>query len=233
MSEYFKANFASIDLEMNQPSGKIIQIGIAIGSYLNDDPIESISIIVNPNEILDPYIIGLTGITQEQVDKGVSLISAYNEMLAYLRDKNLFINPVTWGGGDSIQLKEELMKTYPELDMVDWPFGRRWIDAKTEYVGFRVANGLQPTGGLSKAMTKVGLNFKGRKHNAKDDAINTLRMWRKLISMKKLDCEYNDSVSDLCSTCDGSGGVDSGGVTPWMEAIVVPCPECKAKGKLE
>lgn len=226
MSEYFKANFASIDLEMNKPSGKIIQIGIAIGTYLNDDPIESLSIIVNPNEILDPYIIGLTGITQEQVDNGVSLNSAYNEMLAYLRDKNLFINPVTWGGGDSIQLKEELMETYPELDMADWPFGRRWIDAKTEYVGFRIANGLQPTGGLSKAMTKVGLQFKGRKHNAKDDAINTLRMWRKLISMKKVDAE-----SDLCSTCDGSGLVDSGGVTPWMEAIDVPCPECESKRK--
>jgi hypothetical protein len=32
-----------------------------------------------------------------------------------------------------------------------------------------------------------------------------------------------------CGTCDGSGVVDSGGVTPWDAPVDMACPECKAK----
>lgn len=31
----------------------------------------------------------------------------------------------------------------------------------------------------------------------------------------------------LCGTCGGLGGVDSGGVTPWGDGIMVPCPACE------
>lgn len=30
----------------------------------------------------------------------------------------------------------------------------------------------------------------------------------------------------LCEECDGTGGVDSGGFTPWGEPINIPCPSC-------
>ncbi len=30
-----------------------------------------------------------------------------------------------------------------------------------------------------------------------------------------------------CSICDGSGSVDSGGVTPWGSPIGIPCPSCE------
>lgn len=29
-----------------------------------------------------------------------------------------------------------------------------------------------------------------------------------------------------CRECGGEGGVDSGGVTPWGSAIMIPCPSC-------
>jgi hypothetical protein len=35
--------------------------------------------------------------------------------------------------------------------------------------------------------------------------------------------------ADRCSTCDGSGAVDSGGVTPWGQGIDIPCPECESR----
>jgi inhibitor of KinA sporulation pathway (predicted exonuclease) len=31
-------------------------------------------------------------------------------------------------------------------------------------------------------MTKIGLSFRGRKHNASDDALNTFRMYRALLA---------------------------------------------------
>ncbi len=30
----------------------------------------------------------------------------------------------------------------------------------------------------------------------------------------------------VCLTCGGTGGVDSGGTTPWGTGIDLPCPEC-------
>ena len=39
--------------------------------------------------------------------------------------------------------------------------------------------------------------------------------------------------SASCCHCDGTGAVDSGGVTPWGAGIEVMCPACKGSGKLE
>jgi len=41
--------------------------------------------------------------------------------------------------------------------------------------------------------------------------------------------ERDAAVAAHCGTCDGSGVVDSGGVTPWDAPIDIACPECKAK----
>jgi len=45
----------------------------------------------------------------------------------------------------------------------------------------------------------------------------------------KLTAERDAAVASHCGTCDGSGVVDSGGVTPWDAPIDIACPECKAK----
>lgn len=36
-----------------------------------------------------------------------------------------------------------------------------------------------------------------------------------------------------CAECGGSGGVDSGGVYPWGEAIFVGCPSCAKQKPVE
>jgi len=58
------------------------------------------------------------------------------------------------------------------------------LDCKTEYVGYRWANEKQHQGGLSKAMTKFGMGFSGRKHDALDDAFNTFVFYRRLLKLK-------------------------------------------------
>lgn len=35
-----------------------------------------------------------------------------------------------------------------------------------------------------------------------------------------------------CPQCGGTGGVDSGGVTPWGSGIDIPCPSCSSNAKL-
>jgi inhibitor of KinA sporulation pathway (predicted exonuclease) len=71
------------------------------------------------------------------------------------------------------------------LDDDRFLFGRRWIDCKTLYVSRCFARGEKHQAGLAKAMTKVGLRFDGRKHNAMDDAINTFFLYCKLIGELK------------------------------------------------
>jgi hypothetical protein len=55
----------SIDLEMNMPSQKIIQLGYVIGDPITGRVFVSRSLTINPNEILNPEITALTGILTE------------------------------------------------------------------------------------------------------------------------------------------------------------------------
>lgn len=173
--------FTSLDLEMNQPSRKIIQIGACICNIRTGAVLEKISIFVNPNEHINPAITALTKITQRDVDGGLSLEEAYRKLQRMHENYGSFVNCITWGGGDSIELLTQLQQENP--DFQGWCFGRRWIDAKTIYISWRIANGKQAAGGLAKSMTKVGLAFQGQKHNAMDDAVNTFVFYKKLLEM--------------------------------------------------
>ena len=111
------------------------------------------------------------------VDNGVELEHAY-EMLANMHKRHgSHHNPITWGGGDTVELKEQLNSNHA------WCFGRRWTDVKTIYITMSIANGGKVQGGLARTMTKFGLNFKGRKHNALDDSINTFRLYKKFLDI--------------------------------------------------
>jgi inhibitor of KinA sporulation pathway (predicted exonuclease) len=179
-------NLLSLDLEMNKPSGKIIQIGACVFNTISKQIVDTFCVHINPDEKLSEFIINLTGIEQEDVDRGLTLLEGYEQLKKFKEHYQCFMNPVTWGGGDSQEI-------YKQLGHVEnWAFGRRWIDVKTLYVTHRISNNKPVSGGLSKAMTKYGLQFKGRKHNAKDDAVNTallylhfLESFKKFIDIKQ------------------------------------------------
>ena len=185
--------FTSLDLEMAQPSKKIIQIGACVGDISTGEILEKLSVFINPHEQLSQEIIKLTGIKQEDVDNGVSLEEGY-ELLRDMHERHeSFINPIAWGGGDSVELLAQLQKENPNFQ--GWCFGRRWIDVKTLFVSWRFANGRPIQGGLAKSMLKVGLAFSGRKHNATDDSINTFRVYVKMLELfKKIDPTPKESA---------------------------------------
>lgn len=172
----------SLDLELNQPTGSIIQVGWCIGNTLDGSILERRQIIINLIEAIDPFITKLTGITQEQVNSGDSLREAYRMLSADHVKHKSFMNPLTWGGGDSWELKKQLAAQFTAGEPLDdWCFGRRWIDAKTLYVSWRIANGKPIQGGLSKAMSRIELQFKGHSHRADWDAYNTFVIYCELL----------------------------------------------------
>ena len=130
--------YLALDLELNNaddgstPNPKIIQVGVAIGSA-KQSPSEWITKkwYVRVNEPIYPFITDLTGITNQDIQQfGMTHYEIGQELSRLIKDNDVFVNPVTWGGGDSTELKSEFEQHGIEFRH----FGRRWIDVKTWYV---------------------------------------------------------------------------------------------------
>lgn len=171
----------SIDLELAQPSNKIISIGYAIGNIKTHEVLESGDLFVKIDEPLTPFIIKLTGITDELLaEQGTDLITAYNKLIAVHNKYKSFVNPITWGGGDTTAIFDQVRLLYGS-DVFEWPFGRRWIDVKTVFIAHQMAHSKSFKGGLSTSMRKLNLKFKGTTHRSVDDAINTFMVYCNLL----------------------------------------------------
>lgn len=170
-------NLMALDLELNQPSGTIIQIGAVVGNLKSGEILEEYLCHIKTDEVITPYITTLTGIRQQDVEQGYSLDLAYQQLCQIHKRHNCFRNCLTWGGGDSECLKQQL-----KFDGEFFLFGRRWIDAKTLFVSLRMARGEPHQAGLARALGKMGMQFKGKKHQACDDARNTFFIYRELLN---------------------------------------------------
>ena len=183
-------NFVAFDLEMNQPTDTIIQIGAVAGNIFTGEILEEMSVIIYTDEKLctDSNICDipkLTGITDEMVKDGISLPEGY-KMLSDLRTKHdCHRNPIVWGGGDVGCLKEQLIRDYDmqfstgfgvNKHLPMFCFGMRWFDAKSFFQIHKFMNGESMQSGLKKAIKRMGMQFKGKGHDAKDDALNTFNI---------------------------------------------------------
>lgn len=175
--------FLALDLEMNQPSGKIIEIGVCVGrasQHFLDYEIKQW--FIDPCEDISDYITDLTGISNEMIkEQSSSLTEVATELSGLIEKHKPFINPVTWGGGDSAAL----LQLFQSND-IDFPyFGRRWIDVKTIHVFDCITENKDQRGGLSSVMKKYKLDFVGTKHRAAADATNTLRLFFEMMENRK------------------------------------------------
>lgn len=169
-------NFVFIDLEMNQPSNTIIQVGWTVADPVSGRSYEIKGPYVNPQEALSPIISNLCGIDQSVLDKAGSLEDVYKDLLNDYYKYDCNKTTVAWSQGDLALLRKQLGN--PE----NWPFGDHYIDAKNLYQSWKLKTGADHLkGGLARAMTKFKLTFEGRKHNARDDAYNTFRIYHRLL----------------------------------------------------
>ena len=177
--------YVALDLEYNQPSGTIIQVGVAIGSASQNQQqyiVRQWSLQID--EPVSEFITQLTGITNEDCSAGVSLAQCAQELGDLLRQQEVFVNPVTWGGGDSA----DLLRAFSDAQIEFHHFGRRWIDVKTWTTLLSLARTRTSTvqhGGLSKAMARYKLQFIGKAHRADVDAFNTLRLFFAILDRQR------------------------------------------------
>lgn len=179
-------NYLALDLEMNQPSKRIIQVGICVGDIQTQEIHFAAQRCVFTNEPITERITKLTGLTDADVALGLPLVDVYRFVSRIHKMYECAMNPLTWGGGDSLELYTQLLADpFGGFTPDDWCFGRRWVDVKTIYGARQLAMGKKPWGGLKKSMKQVGLKFEGEAHRADVDAINTFRMFCRLLEYLK------------------------------------------------
>lgn len=184
--------YFALDLELNQlQTPKVIQVGIAIGSPIRPNDIQTFSWYLDPQEPITPEITKLTGITDEIIqEKAVTHEVLVEQFGALLKVNECFVNPVTWGQGDASELKAEFRERN-----IDFPFfGRRIFDVKTLYVFQQMVEGKSPSGGLRKSMLSYGLDFVGTPHNAEFDALNTLRFFFYFLQRQRQFEEFRNTM---------------------------------------
>lgn len=171
----------SLDLELNQPSGKVISVGAAVFEASTGKLLDKIELFVNPEEPVSQYITELTGITNSDVSNGMSALEAYGELKRFHKKYKCIKNPIVWGSGvwnDSLHLYKEA-GTEEENFM-----GHRVLDAKTLYQSQQVYLGGRLKANLVDTCKNLGIEFEGKPHTALADAINTFKVWYYLV--KKL-----------------------------------------------
>jgi inhibitor of KinA sporulation pathway (predicted exonuclease) len=173
-------NFMAFDMEFNQPSNSIIQVGIGVYYLQSGELLEEYMRYIYQDEVINPEIIQLTGVKQEHVDGGIDFDQLHKEIIELHNKYNCFRNPIVWGGGDSRALRNAL-GIDDKWEDDPYVFGRRELDAKTLFISWCMARDLNHKSGLAKSMTRLGMRFEGKKHDALDDAKNTFRIYRMLL----------------------------------------------------
>lgn len=185
-------NFIALDLEMNCSDrswvpGKIIQVGVAIGSLVSYrhgsiDKYLKRTWYIDPNEDIYPRITELTGITNDDVKtKSVSHQVIYDEIKQLMTDYNIFRSPIVWGVGDLKTMKEEFEKSIGKFEI----FNYRDLDVKTIHTFNSIVKGKVSNYSLKTACNYYDLPFEGKPHRAEDDAHNTLNIFFHMFDKNK------------------------------------------------
>lgn len=193
-----RQTFWALDLEMEQPSGEIISIGVTIpdlGCY---------NYFITPSQPLSQFIKDLTGYDDHMFcwDKSrkecfQSFTNLMNDAVRMTREHSyseLCKSPLTWGQGDTPLLIEEL-RTHG----IDYSafLGRRCIDVKTVYLMDRLYQGfaLNNRTSLSSAAKTLKIDMEFHKaHNSMDDAILTREVFEALVEKNT---KRNDAIKTL------------------------------------
>jgi inhibitor of KinA sporulation pathway (predicted exonuclease) len=142
---------------------EIIEIGLTVVDLGSGSRIAKERVLVRPaRSRVSEFCTTLTGLTQDEVDPGISFGSAC-QLLA--SSHHTGIRPwASWGDYDRKQFERQCAATRTR-----YPFGRVHVNAKME---FTTAHGLRRRPGMAQALQIAGLPLEGRHHSGADDAWN-------------------------------------------------------------
>lgn len=179
------------DLEWNQPSskkektdslahGEIIQLGFIV----LDEALEIIrkdNIVIKPvcYKNMNKYVSALTGLSQSDIDRGISFSEAIRKMAEFFTDDTAII---TWGDDDIPILKDNLK--FHNITDITLP---KHYNLQRIYSSQTQAENAQT--GLKTAIESFGIDIDIQAHDALNDAYMTVLIARKL-DLEKGMAEY-------------------------------------------
>ncbi|MEU6354747.1 3'-5' exonuclease [Streptomyces sp. NPDC047072] len=142
---------------------EIIEIGLTVVDLDAAERTARHRILVRPaRSRVSPFCTELTGLTQQEVDQGVSFAEACRLLAAR---HTAGARPwASWGDYDRNQFERQC-----RAGGTPYPFGRRHTNAKAV---FTAAHGLRKRPGMAQALQIAGLPLEGRHHRGEDDAWN-------------------------------------------------------------
>ncbi len=148
------------------PAGQvseIIEIGLTVVDLRAGVRLAKHRLLVRPaRSAVSAFCTELTGLTQEEVDGGLTFAEACRTLAAVHGGGSL---PwASWGDYDRHQFTRQCGRTG-----VEYPFGHRHTNAK---VAFTASYGLRRRPGMAQALALAGLPLEGRHHRGDDDAWN-------------------------------------------------------------
>lgn len=159
--------FCSIDLEMNQPSGRIIQIGACVGNLFTGEIFARFSQFVDPYEAIHEDITVLTGIGRNEMRGAVDLKEASMSFDSFCAVHGANQMALSWGFNDAAEINKQLgiLSLFP----------KSYLNVKNLFQFYSVANNQTLRGGLHNSMRRLGFPPEGPAHRADYDALNTFR----------------------------------------------------------
>ncbi|WP_344660470.1 3'-5' exonuclease [Catenulispora subtropica] len=148
------------------PAGQvseIIEIGLTVVDTQERTRVGKHRILVRPeHSTVSAFCTELTGLTQEEVDTGVT----FAEACAQLRKEHRSDSRVwaSWGDYDRKQFQRQC-----DAGGVSYPFGSAHVNAKQQ---FAAAQGWTKGVGMRHALEVAGRPLEGRHHSGADDAWN-------------------------------------------------------------
>ncbi|MBB5872344.1 inhibitor of KinA sporulation pathway (predicted exonuclease) [Allocatelliglobosispora scoriae] len=142
---------------------EIIEIGVCVVDTVAWERVLKRSIMVRPQRsTVSAFCTELTGITQAQVDAGISFADACGVLRDELHSDSRAW--ASWGDYDRKQFERQC-----SAGRVAYPFSARHTNAK---VPFTAAFELRKRPGMAQALEVAGLPLEGRHHSGADDAWN-------------------------------------------------------------
>lgn len=166
--------------ETHPPAGQeseIIEIGLCLLDVASWQPQGKRSILVRPqHSTVSPFCMQLTGLTQAQVEEGISFAEACTLLKTeYASHERVW---ASYGEADRLRFERQCQSR-----QVAYPFAPRHLNIKTL---FALWYGLPKEVGMATALSIAGLPLEGRHHRGDDDACNIAALFATMMRHGRL-----------------------------------------------
>lgn len=147
---------------------EIIEIGVAVVDVQSLEITQNTSILVKPqNSKVSNFCTKLTSLTQEQVDKGISLAEACHRLKKEFKSNERTF--VSWGDYD-----RKMFEKNCQYYKIQYPFGARHHNLKNSFALFY---GLDREVGMDIALQQLNMKLDGIHHRGNWDAYNIAKIF--------------------------------------------------------